>query len=527
MKVDTSNRWSGAVRRVGAWLAISIATAGCKDDSTSDAADGFGYDAGTTQDAGGLDARASDADVQAGAEGGLSDMDATSALDASDSAMIVLDATTETSDSGAGDASADASGFALTNLEALQVGRFGGDLRAEVAAAGAAYDVVAVQMELLSSQRASLGTAQVPLAGPISGGQGSGYALWKAAFARYADVAFVRVTLVDDLSGRSAPQEVAITTQTIVAEGQACDPTLVANRCADGLGCKGAPTTCQAGEAPALTRVGYFVDALGPRILIEGMDPDLDANGFREQFFDADGNALAIDVDNDDATPAVMEYTGTIPDQTESGFFVVLTPSQDLIDQVASISVVAVDDADHTSAPMTAMRMPAPERGAEATCDARSFNRCPDGSVCANMGDQYRCAVIGDARNTACDGALVLDPSHGTTSVRGALRASLWEPPAGCVQGQDVTNQPDRVVKFVLPNQAARVVFSTDHPYTSASTQLYLLASCGEMPRSAWCEKDATLTLTDLAPNDYYVVVDSYPSMDTTGDTFELTVVVE
>lgn len=508
--------------------------AGCSDDKDDlgPIADATVADASTPRDGGDMmDARVDGGDLDA-SDGAPSDGAAadTGAADASDAALDAMAAS-----DGA------VAGPVLASASAQQSGRFGGDLVLNLAGTRGLGDIVAVTIELLGAQQNTIGSPQtVPLDAPITvemdGGPAGGSVVLPGLLTRYPDVVSVRVTLVDDRGALSSPLELTLSRQPVLALGDPCDPALTDNRCGTGLGCKGADggTTCQQGEAPTLQRVGYYVDDLGARILFEGSDPDRDVIGYTVRFFDAEGSALSVDLDGDDSTPGRTEFTGSIPAQTGPAFFGSFIPTDVFTSQVASVRLTVGDDADLRSIEIAAERSEAPARGLDATCDPRGFNRCAEGSVCAQLGDSSRCVLPGDAQVAACDAAIVLDPARGVDRVRGAVRASLWDPPAGCSPAQP--KQPDRLVKLVLTSPARRVVLSTDHPYTGLDTELYLLESCGAAPRLDRCAADqpgtlrdpqAVLILTNLAAGTYFVVVDTFPSPEATSESFELTVRTE
>jgi hypothetical protein len=427
---------------------------------------------------------------------------------------------------------------AFTTAQARQVGRFGGDLRIDVSAVRGERTIVAVDVQLLNSQRASVGASStVPLEEVITTLEGTSFALIEGTFERFSEVTTARISLLDENGTSSTPREITITRQPTVASGGACDATFVMNRCTAGLGCRGpTPNKCQTGVAPVLTRLGYFVDELGARVVFEGTDADADVVGYRMQFLDESGDPVFINHDSEDSSAPVSEATYAVAPQTGSTFFVRLVPSDVLLTGVASVRVNAVDDADLPSNSLVAERSEAPTRGLGASCDERSFNRCSDGGSCTDFGDQHRCALPSEAQQSSCSAALGLNPATGGARVRGSLRSSLWEPPLGCSSLRP--QQPDRVVKLVLTQAATKLTLSTDHPYTGFDTELYLLTSCAAAPTLSWCNADqpapstnvhAVLTLQNVAAGEYYVVVDSFPSpaFEATSDTFELTATVE
>jgi hypothetical protein len=532
------DRYNKSVDLRAAILALSLAAVGCTDDSSgaTPTADGsVGDDAGAT-DAGPRNdaARDGESDPHSDAEVGID----ANVVDAADGSASLADASQD------GDGAADASTSdaavdipTLLTARASQVGRFGGNLRIDVTALRGPNDTVALSVELFNSVGAAIGsTLQVPLDAPIELAQGAASATISGLFARNAELSGVRVRLVDDERVVSESLTVTIDRQPTLLADASCDPAFVQNRCAEGLGCKGTgeAKTCQPGEAPVLARAGYYDDALGPRIIFEGTDGDADVISYRIRFLDGEGDAVFIDDDSFDGTGPVDRVTASMSPQTSSVFFALRVPSEVLLQQVASIAVTVLDSNDTPSNEILATKGPAPLRGLESECDARGFTLCSDNASCSNFGDQHRCALPSVAQQSACEAAMVLNPAAGMTRVRGSLRSSLWDPPAGCSTPQ--ASQPDRVVKLVLANAASRVVLSTDHAYTSFDSALYLLTACTEAPLLSTCSDDqppplssplAVLTLTDLAAGEYYVVVDSLLSGLLAGDTFELTATLE
>jgi len=521
-------------------LVLGASLVGCTDDTKGSAPENeAGTDGSVSADAGANDARV-DLDADAG-RNDAAPIDARATDDAAtlvDAAPPGDSALTEDANS-THDAAADTGALGgvgaptLTSAVARQVGRFGGDLRIEVGVLRGERTVVAVQVELFNGQHVSLGApSTVALHALIEGSTGDSYALFAAIFERYAEVSTVRIALVDELGALSDAQEKAVERQPVLDSG-ACDDTFVLNRCATGLGCREpAPKSCLPGVAPALSRLGYYVDSLGPRIIFDGSDGDADVVSYRMQFFDANDAPVAINHDSEDSTPPVTETTGTIAAQTDTSFFVRLLPSDVLIQEVTGVRVSVLDSADRPSNVLLATRSEAPTRGLGATCDEHTFNQCSDGGTCTDFGDQHRCASPSEAQASACLASLVLNPGGGVTRVRGSLRSSLWDAPPGCSMA---INQDDSVVKLVLNDQASRVVLSTDHPYTGFDSVLYLLSSCSAQPTLARCNADqsmpldaqAVLTVLNLPAGEYYVVVDSFPSPEDTSDTFELTVSLE
>jgi hypothetical protein len=438
----------------------------------------------------------------------------------------------------------------LESATARQSGRFGADLRIDVVGTDTDGDAVAVKLALVTKTGETLkladldgdgktdpGAAQFALTSPLSTTPGDdSYFVVSDLFTATSGLDYAEVTLIDAAGLTSDMLKVSITNQPVLAAQALCDATYVANRCSDGFGCKGTlPTTCQAGEAPKLTRVSYLSDDLGTRILLEGTDADLDATKFTIEFLNASSNPVLLDLDSDDVPESNNIVLDTKAIWDGSKFFLRVDQGDVFAETVAKVRVKVTDRGNQTSAPVVADKMVAPTRTAGQTCDIRTFDRCAANSVCvsANMGKTYSCTAVATARTRACAAALVLEPAKGVLSVRGNVAApSLWDSPAGCVVS-DPTNQAETVVKLVLATPASKVTLSTNNAGTSFDSAVYASAKCEDAPVLAWCSDDsldhksgAELVLTNLAAGSYFVVVDSF-NVELAGSTFQLDVKVE
>lgn len=516
-------------------LALLLLSAACTDDNSKDPGDDSSRDAAADSGDGSLpaDAGGRDAAVDASQDAGLDASDAT-VMGALDASNMSIDGSPDARL--ANDAQQDASGptHSLASVQALQVGRFGDDLLLRLSGEANMRPAVAVRVELLTAEQAQIGPARVlPLRSILSGPTVTTTSTLLGALGDFPTLAQVRVSLLDDLGRQSSALTANVSPQRVAGRDQECDPMMIESRCADTDGCKGSPASCQAGVAPTITRAGYFNDAAGARIIFEGNDVDSNATAYTLRFYDASDALVEVDIDGVEETAPVSEWTAALDNSGTADFFQMLVPDGVLLEAVASIRIKVTDEADLSSSEWVAMRSPAPERALEQTCDPRGFNRCGSGAVCRELLDQHRCTLRDDARVASCEGALVLNPAAGVTRVRGALQSSLWEPPAGCAAGGG--EQSDRVVKLVLAAPAARLLLSTDHPYTGMDTAVYLLATCTAAPELSRCaggppagtNPKASLELTDVMAGTYYVVVDSTATMGATSSTFELTAEVQ
>ncbi|MDB4972310.1 MAG: hypothetical protein JWN48_651 [Myxococcaceae bacterium] len=287
-------------------------------------------------------------------------------------------------------------------------------------------------------------------------------------------------------------------------------------------------------DPPKLTKVGFFNDELGARIVLQGSDPNGDVAHYTIKFFKGT-TAVLLDADGNGDTPDTGSFTNALtPTAGQKDFFARFDPSLDLLDKVDNVKISVDDAMSNVSSELMAVLGPAPV--ASGTCSSLGFDRCANNSVCApGAGASYHCSSLASARASACAAPLVLSPP-GVTSVRGTVAPpSLWDAPAGCATN-DPVRQPDTMVKLTLATAASTVVLSTDNANTPFDTMLYRVAMCTASPSpcvdaSCACAQDISptnprsqLTLHNLAAGDYWIVVDSFPSTDAKGDAFELTV---
>lgn len=491
--------------------------------------------------------KSSDAQVDAGSGDGSVPSGPDASLDAATDARAA-DATTDARRDATSDGSNTPVAPTLTMALARQVGRFGESLRIDVSASDANKDIAAVVLTLKNAAMAPIGGERtIPLAVAITTVEGNSYALLEDLFRNGAgaDVASVSVALIDGMNQRSEAMELTVTRQPLVQLGGACDATFVQNRCADMLGCKGVPSTCQMGAPPVLMKLGYYDDILGRRIMLEGDDPDGDVVKYTVRFLDANDAPIGLDLDNDEVADE-LSYEGTIePTSSGTAFFALFEPDEEFVRVVKKVDVDVTDSGGRKSNVLRAPLSMAPQINTGAACDPRGFNRCNTGSVCTTTGSVSRCTAIATARMTAANAALVLRPEMGVTSVRGAIsRPSLWDAPEGCSFAQP--GQPDAVVKLLLTQPATRVVITTDLPYTAFDSELYVLQAASDAPSlydprtpgsmDFWCASDqpaptrdpqAKLELKNLTAGDYFIIVDSFPASDATGTGFQLDVTVE
>lgn len=299
-------------------------------------------------------------------------------------------------------------------------------------------------------------------------------------------------------------------------------------------------------DDPTLTKIGFYNDELGPRVLILGRDPNGDIASYTIKFFNGESQ-VGFNIDNDTDTPDVTEFSNTItPVPNEAGFFLTVDQTEEFVAVVKDIKVVVTDAGGRKSNELSATLRTVP--AATSKCNTYGFDRCSGTNVCtklsttyAHSGDDGSCRPLASARMSACTAALTLAPPA-ITSVSGRVQTpSLWDPHPGCA---NATLRPDRVVKLKLTADAAKVVLSTNNANTNIDTVVYQLTSCTTQPpacvdENCPCVDDilamgseprvnrSRLELRNLPKGDHLFVVDSQPVAGSTGDWFELTVTVE
>jgi len=336
----------------------------------------------------------------------------------------------------------------------------------------------------------------------------------------------IAMVLVDETTRSSTEQVATPTAVPQRAMGEACDAAFLRDRCAPGLGCRGEPASCQEGLAPELTRVAYLTAEEGPRILFEGSEPEDDLATITLEFLDALGNPLQLDLDNDgapDSGELVLDAAGAAFD---GQFFYGIAPAETFVALVPKVAATARDAAGHVGARLEATAAPIPRRSNGQSCDPRGFDACQVGSVCtaSRAGQPTTCQSPAGLRTTECNAAVEVVASATEQVVVGAAAGvSLWDPPAGCT-ANPALGRPEGVFRLKVTAPAAELWLSTNGPGTTFDTVMSLHEDCGAAA-PILCGDDSEaggyseLVLTNVAPGDYLVVVDSYSPE---GGAFEL-----
>ncbi|MFO0746322.1 MAG: hypothetical protein U1F43_11695 [Myxococcota bacterium] len=350
----------------------------------------------------------------------------------------------------------------------------------------------------------------------------------------HPEIASVDVALHDAAGHFSDDASGDVVAQVVKQLGDACDKTAVADRCADGLGCRGTPSQCQDGLASEITKLAYLKGEGGTRIVVQGTDPEDDLLSLKIEFLDNAGKPLLVDLDNDE-TPESQEFEVNAAGQARDGAFVVrVVPAAGFELMVPQVAVTATDAAGHEGARKTAKLAPTPVRGAGAACDVNGFDVCNATSVCSpgvpNVANT--CKAKAQLATAECASAPSVDVAAGTHVVSGIVAGpSVWDAPASCSSG-DPTGRPETAVVLHLENDVAHLTLSTEVDGTNFDTVLYVVPGCTiDSTQALGCADDApsgaaaaSLELELVPAGDYLVIVDSWGP---DGGSYALSVTAE
>ncbi len=111
----------------------------------------------------------------------------------------------------------------------------------------------------------------------------------------------------------------------------------------------------------------------------------------------------------------------------------------------------------------------------------------------------------------------MIEKTPGSTTATGYnLGPSLWEPPSACA-ADIALHHPESVFKLRVASATPSITLTTERRETRMDTILYVASACS--PSAAQilaCNDDiapgkvaSAVTLTNVTPGDYYVIVDS------------------
>ncbi len=439
----------------------------------------------------------------------------------------------------------------INTLSARFVDRFGESLRIELQGQDGAAQVVGAEVTFSDAQGAEIdyfdsdwdgladsGVGLLGFSASVQGQQQFTALIEIPGVLRvHPDLAHVQLRLMGADQQLSPALGTDILKQAVLSEGEACDVALIANRCEVGLGCRGDSPVCEPGQPPVITDFAYLDAAEQTRILVAGTDVDADVKLIELSFYDANGDAVAIDLDNDGIAQENSIDVEINPDSGDGSFLLRMEPTGQFTDVVRSLKAKALDWSAQWSDEVETDFAPPVYRSGSAVCDPRGFDQCVNGTVCYPgdaQAEENKCAIIQSLRQDVCDQAtefdLQLDASQsGSFKVRGVSQGvSLWEPPATCSTALSNQGRPERVFALHVPQDLSLLDLSTVSDNTNFNTVLYLMPGCfSGVEQTLSCNDDApdsyasSIEMQDLPAGDYFVVVDSRAEQ---GGAFELSI---
>jgi hypothetical protein len=336
-------------------------------------------------------------------------------------------------------------------------------------------------------------------------------------FSPSSKIAKVVVAIEDEAGGRSATKTQDIALQATRGPNEACDPTKLADRCADGQGCVGTPPTCQPGGPPELVRVGYF-GGNAPRMIFQGTEPDEDIDEISVEFLDAAGDGKTVNLGSEENPDMSSGITIDAKSGADGASFSVSSePIKGFETLSPKIAATVSDSHGHHSARVVAAATSLPVRSVGQACDYTGFDTCTSGNVCAPglASTPNKCSGATSLRTKKCSDGAALDPAKGNTKSFGTTNgASLWDAPAGCVPN-DATGRPESAVRLHLAAAAATLIVSTALPETDFDTAVYVVKGCAASSSGALgCNDDvrgysSTLTLNNVPAGDYTIIIEA------------------
>lgn len=341
---------------------------------------------------------------------------------------------------------------------------------------------------------------------------------------------------LSDWSGlRSARRSVSLADQPEIAESGACDVRRKLDRCAPSLACAGEPTaSCVPGSPPSWERSAYLRSGAGVVLYLEARDLQRDVDRLKLEYLDAQELALVVfDTDGDDradASSRTAQLTNLTYSEGARFFLPVRVPVLD----VPKLAVTLIDRADLESPRVVLALANRSTRAENATCSVHGFDVCASGTLCLAEENAQTfdgvCTLAQTAQQSRCTVAATVD--YPGTLIGQTGTASLWDPPSYCADAAIAQGKPEGVVRLSLNQTVSLLRISTDTPGTNFDSILYVLPDCGTdgVAPALGCHDDvdlvqgnlrSTVTLTDVGPGDFLIIVDS---ADPTGGRFELTV---
>ena len=336
-------------------------------------------------------------------------------------------------------------------------------------------------------------------------------------YAQAPTIASAVVSLSDSGGNLSPSVSPMLELESVIKQGGKCDVSAIANRCADGQACNGTPATCQTAATPTLTRIAYY-GGDSPSELILGTDPAEDVASLRIDFMDSNDKPIVLDLSGDNVGAPGSSTTVNVSAVGGQTFFFENDPAAAFAAAVPKIQVTPTDSLGHVGTPLVASMTTQPTIAPNLSCDAYGFSICATDTACSPglPGVTNKCTAVPLLQNAKCGAAP--GASVGLLAGWGLVSGvSVWDPPAGCAPATAV-GHPESVVMLNLTQSVSTLTISTATPETDFNTVVYVLPECATSSSDALgCNDDAqgyssTVTLANVAPGNYAIVVDSVTS---------------
>jgi hypothetical protein len=335
------------------------------------------------------------------------------------------------------------------------------------------------------------------------------------------------VAAIATSAGKSPAVTSSVVAQKLAPANQACDTALVTSRCAAGYACAGSPTAvCTKAASPQVTRLAYIDSPAGPRILVVGSDAADDISALHLEFFDGQGNPVAIDFtgNGDFQTSWDQGIAGT---SSRGTFFADIQTSPSWSTTVAQIAVTPSGTNSGTGGRVTASLTTASPGDTGQACDLRGFSGCVADDACYPTAPTTDvCMATADAMTAAATAATTLDPTvPGAVATGYTIPGALWGDPAQGCSTQGVHGFPEGIVLLHVPEDMSTLAVSAAlNTETNFPTSMAVVSGTGAAATGAplGCTGGSNkVTLTNVSAGDYTVIV---YSRNTTGGEFAVSV---
>jgi hypothetical protein len=281
--------------------------------------------------------------------------------------------------------------------------------------------------------------------------------------------------------------------------------------------------TARANELPAVTGGEVLVIGSRARVVVDGMDADMDPFGFVAAFQDAagmpvdlnadgaadDGDRVAGAFDNLDELAGMAAYTGVA---TIDDLGTLLTDAS-----ATQAEVQLIDDGFGVGAAMTLMVRAVNEVGFGEACDMD--NICAETLTCTAATCQATAEVT-----AACAAATPIVVTPPTTTTTTATASGMFAAGAGALAGSCGPTGSESIHTVTVPAGSYDLLARTDLAGTAdTDTILYVRSTCQDPSTELACNDDidfaagtisSAVEVMDAAAGTYSIVVEPFGELD-------------